>query len=217
MFAPGMSLALWLLGAASLQAPAPLVDMAKKDPRLHFDMRYASPHNFAKKQLYQEARCWLQPEVARRLMRAQSHLQARHPNLRLLLKDCYRPLRAQVLLYAAVKESPLQDYVAAPHGRHGSVHTYGAAVDVTLCTAHGKELDMGTPHDDLRALSQPQLEKEFLEKGVLKPQHLRNRKILREAMLRGGHFRPIRREWWHFDAWQGQALRARYAPLDLPI
>jgi D-alanyl-D-alanine dipeptidase len=217
MLAPVVCAAFSILCAVSLQAPSPLVDLAKKDPRLHFDMAYATPHNFAKKKLYSEARCWLRPEVARRLMRAQTHLQVRHPGLRLLLKDCYRPLRVQVQLYAAVKDTPLQDYVAAPHGRQGSVHTYGAAVDVTLCTASGKELDMGTPHDDLRALSQPCLEKEFLRKGTLLPRHLRNRQILRAAMLRGGHFRPIRREWWHFDAWQGQALRARYAPLDLPI
>ncbi|RZK19356.1 MAG: hypothetical protein EOO56_14320, partial [Hymenobacter sp.] len=35
------------------------------------------------------------------------------------------------------------------------VHTFGAAVDVTLATEDGEELDLGTPFDDLSPKSQP--------------------------------------------------------------
>ena len=35
--------------------------------------------------------------------------------------------------------------------------------------------------------------------------------------MSAGGFKGIRNEWWHFDAWKGAALRARYGQLDVPL
>ena len=45
---------------------------------------------------------------------------------------------------------------------------------------------------------------------------MKSRLLLRKVMTAAG-FHPIRNEWWHFDAWQGNALRSRYQPLDVPL
>lgn len=194
-----------------------LVDVTELEPRLLLDIRYATADNFAGRRLYPVARCLLVPEVARRLQQAQQFLDASHPGYVLLLKDCYRPLHVQRALWDAVKDTPERAYVADPDGRTGSVHTYGAAVDVTLADAAGREVDMGTPYDHLGVLAEPRHEDRFVSEGKLSAEHVRHRRILREAMVRGGGFRSIRREWWHFDAWQGEELRRRYRPLDLPL
>ena len=147
---------IWLLllalGAA---AEVPLVDVTQQDPRLRLDLRYATPDNIAHTPLYALARCLLRDEVAARLHQAQEHLSKRKPGFVLLLKDCYRPVSAQRRLFDAVKGTGQQGYVADPNGPVGSVHTYGAAVDLTIADAGGHELDMGTPYDFLGALAQP--------------------------------------------------------------
>jgi D-alanyl-D-alanine dipeptidase len=89
-------------------------------------------------------------------------------------------------------------------------------VDLTL-SKDGKEVDMGTPYDHLGTLSEPRHEERFLAEGKLTAAHVQSRRILRDAMTKGGAFRMIRNEWWHFDAYQGEALRSRYAPLDIPL
>ena len=48
-----------------------------------------------------------------------------------------------------------------------SLHNYGAAVDITLATADGLAIDMGTPYDDPGVLSYPIRESEFLANGSL--------------------------------------------------
>ena len=150
---PTLSVRAWALGAGLMLGAAPalaagpaaaLVDAARLPAALHFDIRYATPHNFVGKRLYAAPRCLLRPQVARQLLAAQRYLDRHHRGLHLLLKDCYRPLRVQRRMFAAVRGSPRACYVADPSRATGSVHTYGAAVDVTLCDAQGRELDLGT-------------------------------------------------------------------------
>ena len=218
--------ATWWAAALLLAAPGPatpppawvLVDIREVVPTVAVDIPYARADNVAGAPLVDQARCLLRPEVAAMVGRAQRWLQRRRPDLTLLLKDCYRPLAAQRRLFAAVANTPRQAYVANPNRRHGSVHTYAAAVDVTLAkTNSGRECDLGTPFDHLGPKAEPRLEAELLAAGSLRPEHLRRRQLLRRAMVKGGGFRPIRREWWHFDALRGTALRRRWGVLDLPL
>jgi len=205
--------ALWL----SAQAPAvELVDMQSVDQRFLFDIKYATADNFTGQVLYPAARCLLRPEVAKMVAGAQAFLDAKHPGLRLMFKDCYRPHTIQKKLWEVVVGTPQQSYVANPN-RSGSVHSFAAAVDLTLADAEGKELDMGTPYDHLGSLAQPRYEERFLKEGKLTPAQVANRRILREAMVSGGGFKMIRNEWWHFDAWRGRALRERFQRLDQPL
>jgi D-alanyl-D-alanine dipeptidase len=102
---------------------------------------------------------------------------------------------------------PKQRYVGDP--AIGSIHGYGLAVDATLLHPDGGECDMGTAFDDFSPLAEPQREDAFLAEGRLTPPQVRNRRLLRDAMLAGG-FRPIAIEWWHFDALPPDEVRRRF-------
>ena len=134
-----------------------------------------------------------------------------------MLKDCYRPLAAQRRMWELVRATPKRRYVANPDSPTGSVHCRGAAVDVTVRGADGRELDMGTPYDFLGPLAEVRLEEEMVRAGKLTRTQVENRRLLRAAMREGGGFLATAREWWHFDALRGQALWARYPPLDRPL
>lgn len=196
--------------------PPALIDVAALAPHLRFDIRYATPDNFTKQQLYPVARCLLRPEVAAMVVAAQQHLDVQAQGYVLLLKDCYRPESVQKRMWEVVKGTPLQAYVANPYSKTGSVHTYGCAADVTLADRSGQEVDMGTAYDHLGILAEPRHEKRFVAEGKLTREQIERRQILRSAMTRAG-FKGLAHEWWHFDAWQGAALRQRYQRLDLPL
>lgn len=198
-----------------LTADAALVDVTTLEPRLRLDIRYATPDNFTGKTLYPAARCLLRPAVAAQLVRAQRYLDERHPGTLLLVKDCYRPHAVQRLMWEIVRGTPQQGYVADP--AKGSVHNYGAAVDLTLAGPDGHEVDMGTPYDFFGKLAQPRHEAALLEAGKLTAVQVERRRLLRDAMVQGGGFQPIPNEWWHFDALRGKALRASYQILDVPL
>lgn len=190
-----------------------LVDVHTFLPAVHIDLRYATPDNLAGRALYPEgAKCLLRREVAESLAESLRALQKEMPAWTLLIKDCYRPPAAQRLLYDTLKASHHKGYVTDPKGQRSAVHTFGAAVDVTLCTAQGTELDLGTSYDALGPLAQPRHEDYFLKTHELTQEAFERRRILRRSMLRG-RFRPIPNEWWHFDRWRGEALRSRYQPV----
>lgn len=194
----------------------PLVEVAKLSPKFRFDIRYATSDNFFGKKVYPSPRCLLRKGVGERMVAAQAWLDEHHPGLVLLFKDCYRPNRIQHVLWDAVKGTPKSKYVADPNTKLGSIHSYGAAVDLTLADAAGKELDMGTPYDFLGPLAEPKREAEFLAAKKLTAAHVANRKILREAMTRTG-MRILPHEWWHFDAAPGPEVRKKYSRLDVPL
>ena len=178
-----------------------LVDVQKIDPSILVDLKYSTTDNFVGQDVYGElTRAYLQPMAAQKLARASQYLQAHHPNLRLLIYDAARPRSAQWNLWNALPNLPegeRQKYVADP--RKGSIHNYGCAVDLTVATADGKPLDMGTKYDFFGELAYPSCETELLKTGKLTQQQLDNRQILRTAMRQGG-FTPIEYEWWHFNA-----------------
>lgn len=206
---------LWLL-----QASAPsvdLVDVAKLDPKFLLDIRYATRDNFFGQKVYAQARCLLRPSAAQKMVKAQRWLDQHHRGLRLLFKDCYRPSAVQFIMWKAVKGTPKARYVANPHSKTGSIHNYGAAVDLTLADESGKELEMGTPYDHLGKLAEPRHEKAHLAAGKLTAQQVKNRKILRAAMRKGAGMRMIRNEWWHFNEFSASQIRKRYKRLDVPF
>lgn len=162
-----------------------LADIAAVNPRIRLDIRYATTNNFTGHKVYDEARCFLQAEVARKLSQVQEDLERQ--GLGLKVYDCYRPLSVQKRFWALV---PDERYVANP--AKGSRHNRGAAVDLTLVNAQGEELRMPTPYDDFT-------EKAHRDYRNLPEQAIRNRDILEKAMVRRG-FVPLPTEWWHFDA-----------------
>ncbi len=203
-------------GPATQPTDPPLVDVLRLNGRFLADIRYATSDNFVGRQVYPAARCLLRPSVAAKMKKAQRWLDRHHRGLRLMFKDCYRPHSAQFELWKAVKGTPKSSYVANPNTRLGSIHSYGAAVDVTLANAKGQELDLGTPYDHLGRLSQPRYEKSYLAQGKLSRAQVRRRRILRAAMRHAG-MRGIRNEWWHFNEGTGRDVRRRYRRLDIPF
>ena len=204
-------------GATATPDAAPLVDVAGLDARFVLDIRYATADNFFGEQVYPEARCILRRDVAKQVTKAQRWLDAHHPGLRLLFKDCYRPDPIQHVLWDAVKGTSKAAYVANPNTKTGSIHSYGAAVDLTLADAQGEELDMGTPYDHLGKLAEPRHEARFLARGELTQAQVDRRLILRRAMTEGGGFVMINNEWWHFNAAPAAEVRKKYRRLSVPF
>lgn len=159
-------------------------DVAALDPSIKLDIRYATADNFTKSKIYDCPRCLLRPDAAKALVKAHKALQRKGFGLKMF--DCYRPRPYQQRLWDKV---PNPDYVTPP--AKGSMHSRGAAVDLTVVDKNGKELDMGTPYDFFG-------KEAHTDNMNLPAQVLANRRLLRDALEAVG-FKGIRTEWWHFS------------------
>ena len=191
-----------------------LVNVQEIDTTIIVDLKYSGTDNFMGEDVYGDLqRCYLQPEVARMLMRAHHILKERHHRYRFIVYDGARPRSVQRKMWHLVKNTDLRKYVAHPHT--GSNHNFGAAVDLSLAEITDPEqnryrlLDMGTPYDHFGPLAQPRHERKFLREGLLTGEQVRNRETLRRAMRDAG-FRPLAIEWWHFNAFDSSTIRRRY-------
>lgn len=177
---------------------------------IRLDLRYATPDNFVGCDMYSPFDCaWLHRDAAAALEAAARRLSTIDSALALAVLDAVRPQRVQERMWAYLEPKGLAAAYLA-HPSKGSIHSFGMAVDVTLVDAAGRELDMGTPFDDLTERSHPVLEDEMLRRGELTRAHLENRRLLREVMGAAG-WQGIRREWWHFDCGDRELVRASYA------
>ena len=164
------------------------VDIKKVDSSILVELRYASPNNPTHSPLYPTGMpALVRYSVAQRLAAAQKYLQARGFGLKVW--DAYRPRAVQEKLWAATKNN---DYVADPKDGIGSLHTRGAAVDVTLVDLAGKEAKMPTEFDNFTPAA-------MLYYQGSDPMIRSNLKLLQKAMARAG-FYGLRTEWWHFCA-----------------
>ncbi|HRI61444.1 MAG TPA: D-alanyl-D-alanine dipeptidase, partial [Saprospiraceae bacterium] len=173
---------------ASTVAKNGFSDLPALDPSIKLDIRYATADNFTKSKIYDCPRCLLRPEAAKAIVKAHKELQKKGYGLKMF--DCYRPRPYQQRLWDKV---PNPDYVTPP--AKGSMHSRGAAVDLTVVDKNGKELDMGTPYDFFGKAA-------HTDNTNLPAQVLANRKLLSDAMAAVG-FKGIRTEWWHFS-YQGK-------------
>jgi len=186
-----------------------LTNITDLNEQIEVRMMYSTPDNFLEEDVYGDYHsCFLQPEVAEKLHQAEQLLEKQHPNLRLIVFDCVRPRSVQFQMWEIVKGTDQQKYVAPPTGG-GSMHNYGAAVDLGLVHVDSGLVDMGTPFDFFGELAQPRYETRFLNSGELSTAQVENRRILRAAML-GAGFHGILSEWWHFNGFKRSEVRARY-------
>lgn len=193
-----------------IEAIASCADFRRLDSiaGIKVELRYASADNFVGRDLYGAFDCaWLHRDAAAALEKSLAWLRHQRPDLGMLVLDALRPQRVQEQLWEALQGTDLLGYLANPAG--GSIHSFGMALDLTLIDRHGCELDMGTPFDDLTALSHPALEDGFLASGKLTNVQLANRRLLRAAMQHGG-WHGIHTEWWHFDCGDRVRVRADY-------
>ena len=167
-----------------------------------YDIRYYSPNNFTGHKIngYKAPRAYMTKEALTALAKAAADLRAQ--GYRLLIWDAYRPQKAvdhfvawinnpndpgDKTFYPALEKSDLLagNYIMAKSG-----HTRGSTVDLTLIKKDGSFVDMGGTFDLFSEISHPDYKK------ITKKQK-KNRKILRDAMIKAG-FKPLDSEWWHF-------------------
>ncbi len=191
-----------------------LVDIQTINSRIKVDLKYASTDNFMKMVLYDTiTKVYLQKDVAIRLGKCQDYLSSIDSNLFLLVYDGVRPVSVQWKMWRALDSIPVKQRVKfVSNPANGSIHNYGAAVDLTICNRNGQALDMGAGYDDIRKIAYPRMEAHFLATGELTKQQVANRKMLRKIMT-SQNFRNISTEWWHFNACSRQTAKAKYYPL----
>lgn len=187
-----------------------LIDIQKVDPTIQIDLRYSTPNNFVGIDLYGDLeKVYAQPDVAEKLKLAQSLLKKEDSTLSLLVFDAVRPLHIQQLMWDTLK-MPFEEktkFLSNPINR--SVHNYGAAVDLSIITNKGEELDMGTPYDYIGKLGFPRLEQQFLQSGELSQEQVNNRLLLRKVMTDAG-FRQLQTEWWHYNSCPRLEAKEKY-------
>lgn len=190
-----------------------LVDIQKVDPTIRVELKYSTTDNFIGRDVYGELnRAYLQPEMARRVAKANALLIQYKPKYKLLVYDAARPNSAQYDLWNALDDLKIParsktQYVADP--KIGSNHNFGCAVDLTIADENGKPLDMGTSFDFFGPLAYPRAEQEMLKKGKLTIVQVENRQLLRKVMTQAG-FKANTTEWWHFDGMSKAQARAKY-------
>jgi len=184
-----------------------LVDLAKLEPTLKFDIRYATTNNFVGAKFYEQPRAFLQRPAAEALVRVQRRL--RQQGFGLLIHDAYRPWYVTKMFWDATPDS-LKRFVADP--AKGSIHNRGAAVDLTLFDlATGKPVDMVSGYDEFSPRAYPAYP------GGTSRQRW-HRELLRRSMEAEG-FRVYRWEWWHFNAKNARrypVLNVRFEELETP-
>ncbi|MDR2886297.1 MAG: M15 family metallopeptidase [Rikenellaceae bacterium] len=192
---------------------AGLVDVTTIDSTLQVRLMYATADNFVGRNMYGTLReAYLHPEFARMLAAAQADLRRTYPDYSLLVLDAARPMSAQRTMFRLVAGTPKNIYVANP-AKGGGRHNYGAAVDVTILDASGRELDMGTKVDHFGPEAHVGLEAELVRQGKITAAAAANRALLRGIMTRAG-FSGVKYEWWHFHKYSVAQLQQKYTLLD---
>lgn len=189
-----------------------LIPVDAFNDNIYWELKYATKDNFMHRILYDTLdNMYMQADVVRRLSKVQEKLTSINADYHLLVYDGVRPLSVQWEMWNALDTIPPGErgkFVSNP--ANGSIHNYGAAVDLTICDVNRKPLDMGANYDDIRKIAYPSLEKQFLESGELNKQQVANRQLLRSIML-SQSFANIPTEWWHFNAFSRAVSKRKYA------
>ena len=165
-------------------ADTTFVRLADYSNDFEYDLRYATENNFLKAKVYNCAECYTRVKTAKALIKANKDFIKQGYKIKFF--DCYRPNSVQYKMWEIV---PNPQYVANPV--KGSIHNKGGAVDITLVTIGGDELDMGTDFDFFG-------KKAYHDNMDLPQEILHNRKVLKETMEKYG-FWSVRTEWWHYN------------------
>jgi D-alanyl-D-alanine dipeptidase len=180
------------LAATPPEEPGPfrksdLVELAKLDPSIKLEIRYATANNFVGVPVYSSARAFLQRPAAEALLRA--HRELLKQGYGLLIFDAYRPWYVTKIFWE-VTPPEKHEFVADP--AKGSRHNRGCAVDLTLYDLKtGREVEMTGAYDEMTERSYPDYT------GGTAEQRQR-RDLLRREMEKQG-FTVFPSEWWHFD------------------
>jgi D-alanyl-D-alanine dipeptidase len=193
---------------------AGLVDIKKVDSTIVVDLKYSTTDNFLRMDVYGDFnKCYLQPDVAEKVKTAHQYLKARFPYYRLIIYDAARPRSVQRIMWDTIDVPYMErsKYLSSPNG--GSLHNFGAAVDISIIDENGYVLDMGTPYDYFGELAYPREEERMIKEGRLTYKQLFNRELLRQVMQQAG-FWGITTEWWHFNSCSRDKAYEKYAIIE---
>src|ERR1700730_15541849 len=164
-----------------------LVELAKLDPKIKLDIRYATANNFLNTPVYSQASAFLQRPAAEALLRV--HKKLTEMGYGLLIHDAYRPWYVTKIFWDATPDDK-KIFVADPN--QGSRHNRGCAVDLSLYDlAGGKPVEMVGVYDEMSERSYAG----YPGGTSLQRWH---RELLRRVMESEG-FLVYPFEWWHFD------------------
>ncbi|MEO7040956.1 MAG: M15 family metallopeptidase [Gemmatimonadaceae bacterium] len=164
-----------------------LVELAKLDPTIKLEIRYATTNNFLGSRMYTEARAFMQRPAANAVVRANKELRARGYGV--LIHDAYRPWYVTKIFWDA---TPADKKWLVANPASGSKHNRGCAVDLTLYDlTTGKPVDMVSTYDE----STQRAYADYPGGTSLERWY---RSVLRSAMESQG-FTANPQEWWHFD------------------
>jgi len=158
---------------------------------------------------------YLRQGVIERLKYAQTKLEQLQTSWQIKIFDAFRPIPVQQFMvqYTFEQEAQAQkvdpqtlseaerealmarvyQFWAAPNPDPATPppHSTGGALDVTLLDESGKEIDMGSPIDEISDRSYP----DYF--AAIDPKVHHHRQILKQIMTDSG-FRQHLNEWWHF-------------------
>lgn len=180
-------------------------------PDVIVDLKYSTTDNFLHHDVYGDlTQAYLQPDVTLMLKKAYAALQQKDSSLTFIIYDATRPLHIQYKMWE-ILDMPLEEkgkYLSNP--KNGSIHNYGAAVDISLARkSDSVALDMGTPFDFFGPEAEPVQEQLMMKSGKLSATQYQNRLLLRNAMQAAG-FRQLPTEWWHYNACSREEAKKRY-------
>lgn len=163
---------------------------------------------------------YLRQGVLNKLLQAKAILKKINPDWQLKIFDAYRPINVQQYmvdytfrsicddrqinpekLTLAEKEKLYQEVYqiwAVPSDNPATPppHSTGSAIDLTIMTDNGQEIDMGGKIDDLPPTCYPNY---YLNSdNPMAKQYHQHRSILYNVMIEAG-FRRHPQEWWHFS------------------
>lgn len=173
-----------------------MIELIKLDSTIKLDVRYATSNNFVGRQVYPEARVFLQKPAAKAVARVNKKLKKQ--GLGLVIYDGYRPWAITKLFWEVTPEDK-RKFVANPE--KGSKHNRGCAVDLSIFDLRtGKLLPMPSDYDEFTERASPDYTGGTEEET-------RNRELLRKLMEDEG-FTVNPNEWWHFDYknWEDYAI-----------
>ena len=164
-----------------------MIEVITLDKTIRLDIRYASDENFIGKQVYPEARAFLQRSAAEAVIRV--HGKLRESGRGLAIFDGYRPWSITKLFWEVTPDDK-RKFVANPE--RGSKHNRGCAVDLSVFDlATGELIPMPSGYDEFTERSSPDYAGGTEEETA-------NRDMLRSLMESEG-FTVNPNEWWHFD------------------
>ena len=152
---------------------------------VELEIRYATTNNVSGQKIYDHPISLLHKDAAKKLKKAIDL--AKIQGLRFKIFDSFRPLFAQKFLF---EKFPDGGFISNPET--GSVpHCRGVAVDLTLISGNGEELDMGTDFDDFSDLASH-------SSTAISALAQKNRYLLLGIMTSAG-WDFYQKEWWHYQ------------------